>query len=246
MTPSVELLLSGYSVGCDQGSVGFCSVYLVHGDQRILYDCGHVGRRRALRNALAARGLEPSDIDAVVISHGHYDHIQNADLFSRVLLHPAEQRYLEAPDPRDNVTPPWTAALLASSDVRPAVEGDVLMPGVGVIELPGHTPGSIGLTVATGDGLAVLTGDAVSTPGDFQSGRCSNVTYDEDAARASIARVRGLADIVCPGHDRPFRPRTGYLAEPKPVELRVPDPDAMRSAFRLVTGGGRSVMPWNG
>jgi N-acyl homoserine lactone hydrolase len=244
MPPTVEMLLGGYSVGCDLGSVGFCSVYLVHGTRRILYDCGHAGRRRALRNALAVRGLDPSDITEVVLSHGHWDHLQNADLFGRVLLHPAERRYLEAPNADDNATPPWSAALLASSDVRPAVEGDVLMPGVEVIELPGHTPGSIGLTVATDDGLVVLTGDAVSTPGVYRSGRCSNVMSDEHAARASIHRVRALADVVCPGHDRPFRPRTGYLTEPEPVELRVPDPRALRAEFHLVTAGSRSLMPW--
>ncbi len=203
--PAVDVLLQGSAIRSDQGSTGFCGVYLVRG--RILYDCGHVGRRRALVAALAGRGLTPADIEVVVVSHGHWDHIQNADLFTRarVLMHARELRYLSAPAADDPVTPPWTAAVLAAADVRETGEGDEIGPDVRVVELPGHTPGSIGLAVGTPDGTAVLTGDAVATAKAFRTGRASNVFHDTALADASVARVARLADIVYPGHDLPFR-----------------------------------------
>ena len=248
MAPSLELLLTGYSAGSDQGGPGFCSVYLVEEqDHRVLYDCGHIGRRKALRRALTRRGLEPSDISLVVLSHAHWDHMQNADLFGHapVLMHGDELRYLDAPDPLDHATPPWSKAVLSSLDLRETGEGETLVPGVTVIDLPGHTPGSIGLTVETEDGLAVLTGDAVATPGTLRSGRCSAVLFDVAQADASVLRVRSLADVVYPGHDRPFRTGTyDYLTEPEPLVVRVPDPDAARAGFRLApSSGARTLLP---
>jgi glyoxylase-like metal-dependent hydrolase (beta-lactamase superfamily II) len=101
-----------------------------------------------------------------------------------------------------------------------------------VIDLPGHTPGSIGLAVTTDDGVAVLTGDAVATADSLRSGRCLGRPLDARQADASVARVAGLADFVYPGHDRPFRV-TGrvagdYLGDPVPITFRVPDPAIIR------------------
>lgn len=242
----VQVLLRGYSVGSDEGGPGFCSVYLLEGQgHRVLFDCGHVGRRKALRGALAERGLAPSDVSLVVLSHAHWDHMQNADLFGHapVLMHGDELRYLDAPRPLDHATPPWARAVLSSLDLRETGEGEALLPGVTVIDLPGHTPGSIGLTVETEDGLAVLTGDAVSTPGVLRSGSYSGVYHDVTKADASVERVLSLADVVCPGHDRPFRLATyEYLSEPAPVELRVPDPEATRAGFRLARSSRKRAM----
>jgi glyoxylase-like metal-dependent hydrolase (beta-lactamase superfamily II) len=188
-------------------------VYLVHaGTRRILFDCGHAGRRRALLRALGERGLAPRDIDVLVLSHAHWDHVQNADLFADVLIHPAEDLA-----PQGNpFTPPWTAALLAGVSVRPAANGLELAPGVTVTALPGHTAGSIGLTVATAAGTALLTGDAVPSAGALRRGRCSSAV-DEVAAAESMALVRSRADLVYPGHDRPFTLEAGTPGKDLPA-----------------------------
>jgi glyoxylase-like metal-dependent hydrolase (beta-lactamase superfamily II) len=192
----------------DQGSLGFCGVYLV--DRRVLFDCGHAGRRRPLLAALAERDLEPAAIEAVVLSHGHWDHVQNVDLFgdATVLLHADELAYLDGPPSNDLATPSWTRSILAGGRVETVGEGDEVIPGVRVIELPGHTPGSIGLTVRTADGFAVLTGDAVPSARILRAGTLANVFFDDTKAEASLARVGLIADLVYPGHDFPFRPST--------------------------------------
>jgi glyoxylase-like metal-dependent hydrolase (beta-lactamase superfamily II) len=97
-THSVHTLLNGYLMPTDQGNPAFCAVYLIESDDGgIVFDCGHVGRRKALLAALCERGLSPGDIATVVVSHGHWDHLQNVDLFqrARVILHPHELRYLK-------------------------------------------------------------------------------------------------------------------------------------------------------
>lgn len=237
----VTTLLNGYLMTSDQGNPAFCAAYLVEGEGRkVLFDCGHVGRRRMLLSALAWCGIGPTDIDAVVLSHGHWDHIQNVDLFERaqVFLHADELRYLRAPSRSDLGTPRWAPAVLDGLDVRVTGDRDQLFPGIAVVHLPGHTPGSIGLAVTTDAGVAVLTGDAVPTADVLLSRRSLGVPLDAGKAAASIERVADFADIVCPGHDRPFRiTPTGeveYQADAVPVVFRVPDPEEMAAGVRFV------------
>ncbi|MEV4596815.1 MBL fold metallo-hydrolase [Amycolatopsis sp. NPDC049253] len=225
--PVVDPLLLGYGLSSDQGSIGFCGVYLVQTPRRrILFDCGHAGRRRALQRALARHGLGVRDVDTLVLSHAHYDHVQNADLFTHaeVFLHPAERE----PGPGDPVTPPWTDAIFAGLTLLDGLDGVGLAPGVTITGLPGHTAGSLGLTVETADGTALLTGDAVPSSRALRARRCTTAAAGEEAAAASIELVRTRADVVYPGHDRPFTIEAGlpgrYLFPRVDLDVRAPDP----------------------
>ncbi|MGW4487187.1 MBL fold metallo-hydrolase [Amycolatopsis sp. NPDC004368] len=224
--PVVEPLLFGYGLSSEQGSIGFCGVYLVQTPRRrILFDCGHAGRRRALHRALARHGLGVRDVDTLVLSHAHYDHVQNADLFGHaaVFLHPAEREHA----PGDPVSPPWTDAIFAGLTLDEGADGLALAPGVTITGLPGHTAGSLGLTVETTDGTAVLTGDAVPSSRALRAGRPTTAA-DEHRAAASIELVRTRADVVYPGHDRPFTIEAGlpgrYLFPRADLHLLAPDP----------------------
>ncbi|TCC56366.1 MBL fold metallo-hydrolase [Kribbella pittospori] len=223
--PTVTTLLTGHLLTSNQGNPAFCSVLLVEdGNQRVLFDFGHVGRRRHLLEALANRGLAPGDLDQVVLSHAHWDHAQNVDLFAgaQVFVHPAELNHL----PDAPIVPRWTKAMFDGLELREAVEGHQVMPGVEIVELPGHTPGSIGLSVSTAEGTAVLAADAVPTLAVLRACRASGRPYDQERADASVERVAALADIVYPGHDQAIRVdesgEFSYAEEPMPLEFRVP------------------------
>jgi glyoxylase-like metal-dependent hydrolase (beta-lactamase superfamily II) len=221
----VRTVLRGRSVTSTEGSVGFCAVYLVTTpDARILFDTGHVGRRRGLLRALTDLELTPADIDVVVLSHAHWDHVQNADLFTTVLIHADEPAYAESPGDDDLVTPSWTANLLRHIGVRTVGDREPVAAGVHTLHLPGHTAGSMGLVVEAPDGRHVLTGDAVSSAAALHRGQSSIVHHDADQARASVELVATLADVVWPGHDRPFAIRDRkpgeYLEDDTSLEFR--------------------------
>ena len=207
--PTVSVIMHGASLGTDVGYIGFCSVILVEGERRILFDSAHVGRRPYLEAQLAARGLTAADIDAQVLSHAHWDHVQNCDLFAHapMLIHRDELRYAHRPHRNDWATPQWTGAVLDTMRLEEVGEGHEIMPGCRVIELPGHSPGSIGLEVETDDGVCILTGDAIHNARVAVSGRNPLVFWDEEQAAASIRRVVGSRALIYPGHDHPFRIR---------------------------------------
>ena len=62
------------------GSNGNC-VYVEAGGVRLLFDAGISGKRASER--LASAGRDIRDVDAVIISHDHNDHVSGAGVFSR-------------------------------------------------------------------------------------------------------------------------------------------------------------------
>lgn len=64
----------------NSGSNGNC-IYVEAGGARLLFDAGVSGKRTAER--LAAHGRDVRDVDAVIVSHDHADHIRCAGVLSR-------------------------------------------------------------------------------------------------------------------------------------------------------------------
>ncbi|MDX9975988.1 MAG: MBL fold metallo-hydrolase, partial [FCB group bacterium] len=62
------------------GSNGNC-IYVEAGDTRLLFDAGVSGR--TLRTRMAEHGRSPEDVDALIISHEHIDHVRGAGVFQR-------------------------------------------------------------------------------------------------------------------------------------------------------------------
>lgn len=211
--PRVETVLQGSLLGSNQGGIAFCAVTLIEGTdssgqlKRILVDTGSSGRVGALTDALARRGLAPTDIDAVVLTHAHWDHIQILDPFAHAPfhMHPAELDYIENPHAGDHATPRWTKAVLDRYDVRSVTGGTELMSGVSIVEAPGHSAGTIAVAVETEDGIAVVTGDSIQSAEVATHGRNALVFWNEEQANDSVRKLVELADVIHPGHDLSFR-----------------------------------------
>lgn len=221
--PKIDILMEGYGVGSDVGIIGFCSVLLIEGEKRVLFDSAHVGRRTYLEAQLQARGLSPADIDLQVLSHAHWDHIQNCDVFDHapMLVHGDERRYAQRPHRNDWATPQWTGAVLETMQLREVGEGYEVMPGCRVIDLPGHSPGSIGLEVETDDGTAIICGDAIHNASVARSGHNPLVFWNAEQADAAIRRVVQADALIYPGHDRPFRIRDGEVTYHTPFSITI-------------------------
>jgi len=248
--PRVDVVLEGFGINTSAGLVAMCEVILIEGagangrPVRILVDPAHVGRRMFLLEALASRRLSPGDIDMVVLTHAHWDHVQNIDVFAHapLYMHPDERRYCERPHRNDWATPAWTRDIIERMQVREIAEGEELILGVGVVDLPGHSAGSIGITVRNEQGLSLITGDALHYASVALTRQSPLVFWNADAALASIDRAVGMADIIYPGHDQAFRLTTEREIEYlRPFSLTI---TGTLPGRRGLSFNGKTRDPW--
>jgi N-acyl homoserine lactone hydrolase len=203
----IDMVLHGFSMGTTQGNLAFCGVTLIQGTKRILVDVAHNGRRQLLLDKLAERGLSTNDIDYVFLTHAHWDHMLNIDLFpnARVLIHPVEREYVKNPNESDFATASYTSSILESRQLQEVREGEEIDEGVTVMETPGHSKGSMTLLVRDGDTTSAICGDALPNGLSVASGMPRIVFWDVEDARNSIRKLLDRAQNFYPGHDRPFR-----------------------------------------
>ncbi|MFC3123465.1 MBL fold metallo-hydrolase [Pseudoroseomonas globiformis] len=158
------------------------------GGRRILLEAGagqtmgpNGGR---LFNHLAAIGLTPADIDAVVISHTHPDHVGNlraaggGRAFPRatVFAPQADWAFFVRGEPDLSYMPVpedfrrrFAAAIKRSVEpVANSVElyesGSEILPGLATVAAPGHTPGMAAFLVHSGNDQLLLTADLAYHP----------------------------------------------------------------------------------
>ena len=151
---------------------------------------------------LARIGLNPADIDLLVMTHTDIDHVGGiADFPQATIVIGQAERALERPRYFGDHSPiPWPM------DVNYLiVDGDtILCPGVALLETPGHSPGHLSLLVRLPEtGIVLLIGDAISRPAELEEG--FGGAWNEAQARASAERLMSIAEreqaMVIYGHD---------------------------------------------
>jgi len=222
---NIEVLTYGFSFNSDQGSFGMSTNSLVTaGDQTIVVDTGPSSRRVWLHKALESKGLAPEDVDIVILTHMHWDHCQNTDLFrnARILVHPTEMDYARNPNRSDMACAQYLADMVDKMKLELVSEGDTIIEGVSIVETPGHTKGHISVAVSAGNEKVLIAGDALPDSGSINRGLPTNVFWDVEDARSSMEKMVASAKVFYPGHDRPFRlegEHIEYLEGPHSLEI---------------------------
>jgi N-acyl homoserine lactone hydrolase len=247
MNPSspITLLFTGLPARADKFLTGISTVALIRLDGRtVLFDTGPYAYRPILQMRLKKLGINPGEIDTVVLSHVHWDTAANADLFpnAEIVLHEKELAYAKTPGVHDADTLGYIGRVLHRLRLRPVTGELDIAAGIRIVELPGHSPGSIGALV----GNALLAGDAVTCAGDAAVGDIRYQRAYDERARESLSRALTLADVIYPGHDRPFRvgPPIAYLDD-YAIRIRFfTDPAGPDEEIQIGSFAAKSFASW--
>ena len=184
----------------------FRSFLVESGDTRILVDTGigpsndefTLSERSGLMEALTAQGIGVDQIDLVLLTHLHSDHVGwNVDegsgraMFAnaRYLTHPDGWAWAKSPDRRAHPTIVSQVLALEELAVLDLVDdGAQIAPGVRVLATPGHSPGHISVVVGSDADAVVLLGDVAVHPAQI-SDPAMTYLWDADPSTASATRV---------------------------------------------------------
>jgi len=151
------------------------------GDKLVLIDAGcgvdkFQNTTGGLIGNLAAAGYAPGDIDMILFTHLHFDHLwgisdhENASLLfpsAEFVARETEVAFWSAPDLVGKLSPAQKPLVtqanlkLASPRLHLIKAGAVVAPGVTTFDTPGHTPGHISVHISSGSEEMLLTGDVV-------------------------------------------------------------------------------------
>jgi N-acyl homoserine lactone hydrolase len=145
---------------------------------------------------LRAAGVAPGAVDTVFVTHAHGDHYRSAHLLptARLLCSGPEQHAWRSRGSPDK-------ELLGR--MVPTATG--VAPGVRLLLTPGHTAGSAALLVAQAGQLVAVVGDAVDNLDFFARREPSHNSGDPVAERRNFQLFASIAEVIVPGHGRPFR-----------------------------------------
>ncbi|KAM6949084.1 metallo-beta-lactamase domain-containing protein 1 [Aplochiton taeniatus] len=196
-----ELYIAGQPYSISVLKVGYClpqadgtfradgSISLITGPRTILVDTGGPWDRDFLLARLKERGLNPGDVDLVVGTHGHSDHIGNLGLFQRA-------RIVVGCDISDGDC----YLLNKLAEGQPYIVDE----HVSIVPTPGHTGRDVSARVTgTSMGTVLVAGDLFECCADEDSWR----ELSESPAVQAVNREGALqtADVIIPGHGLPFR-----------------------------------------
>ena len=192
---------------------------LRRGDDCILVDTGpplDEAQRRGVRDAvrvddaLRQLGLSVAQVGDVVLSHLHWDHAASADLFPHARFHVQRSeidffrgKAHEHPSTGRFFSHHQMLTDLLDSGRVQAVDGEAtLRPGVRLINVGGHTPGSQIVAVDRADGLAVIAADAIPLNRNFTDLVPNGILVNVVDAVAALKTVRALDPVeIYTGHD---------------------------------------------
>jgi glyoxylase-like metal-dependent hydrolase (beta-lactamase superfamily II) len=231
----VEQALDQAFMPHDKLATPFTTLIVNTGKRLVLLDTGTGGQiapsAGVLRSNLAAAGINPNDVDTIVISHFHPDHINGIKDKDNALIFPRAEIMVPAPEWAywtDDANLNAAAADLKivflnqrrifadlAKQVTQFQPGKEVAPGIVTVPAPGHTPGHTVFAIHSGDQSLMVLSDTAQHPAVFARHPDWQAVFDIDGTEAVATRKmlfdRAAADrMLVTGYHFPF-PACGHL-----------------------------------
>jgi glyoxylase-like metal-dependent hydrolase (beta-lactamase superfamily II) len=192
----VDQIVAALTVGVDEKgemAVPYNCLLIRSGGRIALVDTGlgaegarHFGEPAGrLMDSLAASGISSGQVDLVIISHAHLDHIggltvtaggRRVPVFARARHYfwqaewefwTSEERLAQVPEELAGAARTHLPPLHQAGLVELVSEETEVLPGVRLLPAPGHTPGHLVVALTSGRDGALYLGDAVLDEANF-------------------------------------------------------------------------------
>ncbi len=162
------------------------SVLIRTDEHLIVVDPSTKYMKPAVKTSFKQIGVFPHDVDIVILTHTHSDHIENLDLYKKAKVYVHKGGKAEIP-----------GAIVVESDELE------ICPGVRMVHTPGHCTEESSVFVEA-DRRYVIAGDAIPLEDNFRKNVPPALNTDARLAKESMDRIRKFADVIVPGHGFPF------------------------------------------
>ena len=185
----------------------------------ILIDTGRTRKRCTIEKELESVGCQPENLKLIILTHGDFDHSGNAAYFrkkfgTQIAMHKDDSGIVERGDMlwnrnKQNIVVKIMFKLLFRLGKPNRFKPDLYIDEgydfseygfeAKVLDIPGHSKGSIGILTANGD---LFCGDLLA---NVDKPQIWSIIDDSDAAHTSIEKLKRLQiNTVYPGHGQPF------------------------------------------
>jgi hydroxyacylglutathione hydrolase len=174
---------------------GKSNFYLIKKDKIILVDTGHRDDKMFIKESIE-KIIPLNKIDMIIMTHLHYDHCGNLDLFPKIKIYASKTEINDFyNNPDGTVLNNVEKNYLEKINLIPILNE---YPFLKIIPTPGHTKGSICIFLEHENVL--FTGDTFFRDGLF--GRTDLPTSHPIQMETSLRIMQKYkSSIICPGHD---------------------------------------------
>lgn len=165
-----------------------------------------------LPGKLSSAGVTPEDVDLVLVTHLHLDHIgwlaqDEKPYFPNATIRFGEKdldQFIRAEEP-DKFSAPIVKVLQEAGRIDTLTGDAEVAPGVTMIDTPGHTLGHMAVVVSSGTDRAFMLGDAIACPAQLEDSEWAAMS-DIDPKLSSRSRealykeLEGTNDLMVAAH----------------------------------------------
>jgi glyoxylase-like metal-dependent hydrolase (beta-lactamase superfamily II) len=169
-------------------------------NKNILIDTGSIETRNELLESLEKLDIHPNDVNYILLTHFHWDHMANIELFKDALIYASNEEIKDFKKDRTDFVRmkdlDWLADInkIKILDIK---EFEKKHKSFKVILTPGHTRGSISILYKG----VLFSGDTLFNKDGSMIGRTDLKTSEPKKIYLSVNKLLKLKfKILCPGH----------------------------------------------